>query len=285
LTEPATTWSVAGEVLDISSGLLVGILNVTPDSFSDGGQYSEPAAAIAHGVELAGQGAALVDVGAESTRPGARPVPESEELRRLMPVVEGLASEGIQISVDTYKPGVADKALDAGAVVVNDVNGFRDDDMIEVVAAADCGVVLTHMQGTPVDMHVDPRYEDVVSEVENFLVAGADRLQRAGVSRYRIAIDPGMGFGKRARHSLALLANLDRLTGHDMPVMIGASRKGFLSSAIGHEGLGERDLATAVTTALSFAAGARLFRVHDVAKSRTALAVSAAIVANQWSVS
>jgi dihydropteroate synthase len=281
LTGPATTWSVAGEVLDISSGLLVGVLNVTPDSFSDGGQYSEPAAAIAHGLEMSGQGAAIVDVGAESTRPGARPVAESEELRRLMPVVEGLVSEGIRISVDTYKPAVADKALDAGAVVVNDITGFRDDEMVEVVAAADCGVVLTHMQRTPVDMHVDPRYEDVVSEVENYLVAGADRLERGGVTRHRIAVDPGMGFGKRARHSLALLANLERLTQHDVPVMIGASRKGFLSSATSDENLDELDLATAVTTALAYAAGARLFRVHDVAKSRAALAVSAAIVANQ----
>jgi dihydropteroate synthase len=281
VTGPATTWSVAGEVLDISTGLLVGVLNVTPDSFSDGGHYSEPAAAIAHGLEMSDQGAAIVDVGAESTRPGARPVAESEELRRLMPVVEGLVSEGIQISVDTYKPAVADKALGAGAVVVNDVTGFRDDEMVEVVTAADCGVVLTHMQRTPVDMHVDPRYEDVVSEVENYLVAGADRLERAGVARHRIAVDPGMGFGKRARHSLALLANLERLTQHDVPVMIGASRKGFLSSVTSVESLDERDLATAVTTALAYAAGARLFRVHDVAKSRAALAVSAAIVANQ----
>jgi dihydropteroate synthase len=268
-------------MLEISSGLLVGVLNVTPDSFSDGGEYSEPAAAIARGLEMARQGAAIVDVGGESTRPGARPVSESEELRRLMPVVEGLAAEGIPVSVDTYKPAVADKALDAGAVVVNDVTGFRDDAMLEVVAAADCGVVLMHMRGTPTDMHVDPRYDDVVTEVESYLVAGAGRLEQAGVSRRRIAIDPGIGFGKRAGHSLALLNKLDRLAGHDLAVMVGTSRKGLLSTVTSDESREGRDLATAVTTALAYTSGARLFRVHDVAESRDALAVAAAIVASQ----
>lgn len=281
MIDPASTWTVAGDVLDISSGLLVGVLNVTPDSFSDGGWHTEPGAAVAHGLELTDQGAAIVDVGAESTRPGARPVTVSEELRRLMPVVERLVAEGIQVSVDTYKPAVAEKALEAGAVVVNDVTGFRDDEMVEVVAVADCGVVLTHMQGTPADMHIDPQYGHVVSEVEDYLVAGADRLELAGVPRERIAIDPGLGFGKRPWHSLALLANLERLAGHDLPLMIGSSRKGFLSSVTGDKSLEERDIATAVTTALAYTAGARLFRVHDVAKSRAALAISAAIVANQ----
>lgn len=281
MIETAATWSISGEVLDVSAGLLVGVLNVTPDSFSDGGLYSEPAAAVAHGLEMVAQGAAIIDVGAESTRPGAQPVAESEELRRLMPVVDGLAAEGITISVDTYKPAVASRALGAGAAVINDVTGFTDVAMVEAVAASDCGLVLTHMQGTPIDMHVDPRYEDVVAEIEQYLVAGVDRLERAGVSRRRIAIDPGIGFGKRAWHSLALLANLDRLAGHDVPVMIGTSRKGFLSTVTGDESLEGRDVATATTTALAYAAGARLFRVHDVAKSRDALAVAGAIVAIQ----
>lgn len=277
----ASAWSIAGEALDIGSGALVGVLNVTPDSFSDGGEFTDPEVAISHGLEMVHLGAAVVDVGGESTRPGARPVDEAEELRRLMPVIEGLVAAGVRVSIDTYKAEVARYALAVGAVVVNDVTGFRDEAMIEVVAGADCGVVAMHMQGTPADMHLDPRYDDVVTEVEDYLVARVERLEQAGVDRSRISIDPGIGFGKRAGHSLALLAHLDRLAGHGLPVMVGASRKGFLTSMIGEDSGESRDMATAVTTALAFTRGARLFRVHDVAKSRDALVIAGAIVANQ----
>lgn len=281
MIDPATTWSVAGEELDISSGALVGVLNVTPDSFSDGGEYFDPEVAIAHGVDMFDRGAVIVDVGGESTRPGARPVAEAEELRRLMPVVEGLVAAGARVSIDTYKPGVAHVALAAGAAVVNDVTGFEDEAMIEVVAGTRCGVVALHMQGTPVDMHLDPTYDDVVAEVEAYLLAGVNRLTEAGVDSTRIAIDPGIGFGKRAWHSLALLANLNRLAGHGLPVMVGASRKGFLSRVTGDDTRDGRDMATAVTTALAYDRGARLFRVHDVARSRDALMMAGAIVASQ----
>lgn len=281
MIDPATTWSVAGEELDISSGALVGVLNVTPDSFSDGGEFFDPEVAIAHGVDMVDRGAVIVDVGGESTRPGARPVAEAEELRRLMPVMEGLVAAGARVSIDTYKPGVAHVALAAGAAVVNDVTGFEDEAMIEVVARERCGVVAMHMQGTPVDMHLDPTYDDVVAEVEAYLLAGVTRLTEAGVDATRIAIDPGIGFGKRAWHSLALLANLNRLAGHGLPVMVGASRKGFLSRVTGDDTRDGRDMATAVTTALAYDRGARLFRVHDVARSRDALMMAGAIVANQ----
>lgn len=267
--------------MDITSGALVGVLNVTPDSFSDGGEFTVPEVAIAHGVEMTRLGAAIVDVGGESTRPGARPVAEAEELRRMMPVVEGLVMAGVRVSIDTYKARVARSAIAAGAVVVNDITGFRDESMVEVVAAADCGVVAMHMQGTPVDMGVDPRYDDVVAEVEAFLLDRVEELERAGVDRARIAIDPGIGFGKRAWHSFGLLANLDRLARHGLPVMVGTSRKGFLTRVTGEEAREGGDLATAVTTALCYTRGARLFRVHDVAKSRDALRVADAIVANQ----
>ena len=267
--------------VDLDGGAIVGVLNVTPDSFSDGGSFDDPHQAVAHGLDMVESGAVLVDVGGESTRPGARPVPDGEELRRLLPAVAGLVAAGVRVSVDTYKPGVARRALEEGAVVINDVTGFRDQEMVEVVASSSCGVVAMHMQGTPADMHLDPAYTDVVAEVESELFASARRLMAAGVSEDRIVLDPGIGFGKRASHSLQLLANLDRFAAHGYPIMVGTSRKGFLGGLIESDNRERRDLATAVTTALAFSRGARLFRVHDVSRSRDALSVAAAIVANQ----
>jgi len=281
LTETATNWEVSGGQLDLGAGVLVGVLNVTPDSFSDGGSFVEAHTAIAHGVGMFESGAALVDVGGESTRPGARSVPDDEELRRLLPTVAGLVAAGIPVSVDTYKPEVARRALAEGAVVINDVTGFRNDEMVEVAASSDCGLVVMHMQGTPADMHIDPSYTHVVAEVEDQLLAGAQRLASAGVSPHRIVLDPGIGFGKRASHSLQLLTNLARLAGHGFPIMVGTSRKAFLGDLIGSDSRDRRDLATAVTTAIAFSRGARLFRVHDVTRSRDALRVAAAIVTNQ----
>ena len=277
----ATRWVVSGTQVDLDGGAIVGVLNVTPDSFSDGGAFVEPDEAIAHGLRMFDSGAVLVDVGGESTRPGAGPVPEDEELRRLLPTVAGLVGAGVPVSVDTYKPGVARRALAEGARAINDVTGFRDEEMVEVVASSSCGVVAMHMRGTPADMHLDPAYTDVVAEVESELLASAQRLAEAGVSHDRIVLDPGIGFGKRAPHSLQLLANLDGLAAHGYPIMIGTSRKGFLGRLIQSESTERRDMATAVTTALAFSRGARLFRVHDVPRSRDALSVAAAIVANQ----
>jgi dihydropteroate synthase len=259
----------------------MGVVNVTPDSFSDGGENVEPAVAVSRGLALAAQGASLVDVGGESTRPGAVPVDLDTELRRIMPVVEGLVGAGVRVSVDTYKAEVALRALDAGAVVLNDVTGFRDDAMIEVAAGSDCGLVVMHMQGTPRDMHLSPGYHDVVAEVEQGLLHRVETLTDAGVERGRVAIDPGLGFGKRARHSLELLRHLDRLAGHGLPVMIGASRKGFMARIANDDSREKLDQATAVITALGYAKGARLFRVHDVAGSWRALRAVGAIVADQ----
>lgn len=281
MTGPGETWSVSGGSVSLQGGALVGVVNVTPDSFSDGGEYLAPDVAIARGLEMMTQGAAFVDVGGESTRPGARPVPEAEELRRLIPVVSGLAAAGVPVSVDTYKPGVAREGLAAGAVVINDVTGFRDPEMIEVAATSDCGVVVMHMQGTPVDMHIDPRYDDVVAEVTGFLLDRVAALRVSGVDQRRIVIDPGLGFGKRAHHSLTLLAKLDRLVSHGLPVMVGVSRKGFLGSLVANDTREGRDRAGAVANALAYARGVRLFRVHDVALSRDALGVAGAIVTNQ----
>lgn len=258
----------------------MGVLNVTPDSFSDGGHYIDETAAITRGLELVAEGADLVDVGGESTRPGAQPVSLDVELARVVPVIEALAGEGVTVSIDTSKPGVAEAALVRGAEVINDVTAASDPGMPGLMAASGAGVILMHMQGSPATMQDHPHYDDVVSEVEGFLLQRLNTLTAAGVDAERIALDPGIGFGKKLEHNLALLGNLKRFARH-APLILGTSRKGFLGSITGIEIADERDLATAVTTALGFASGARVFRVHDVAASRQALDVANAMVATQ----
>src|SRR5579871_1396061 len=257
----------------------MGILNVTPDSFSDGGRWLDPAAAVAHGLELAAQGAAIVDVGGESTRPGAEPVAADEERRRVVPVVEGLAAAGVAtISIDTSKLEVARAALDAGATFVNDVTALRAaPGLAELVAERDAEVCLTHMQGEPRTMQDDPSYGDVVAEVGEFLAERVAFARAAGIARERICIDPGIGFGKTVEHNLQLLARLRELTAIGVPVMVGTSRKSFLGRITGR-GEDERLAATIATNVLAMLGGATLFRVHDVAAVRDALAVTAATV-------
>ena len=259
----------------------MGVINVTPDSFSDGGLNIDPAVATEHGRTLADDGAQIIDVGGESTRPGSASVSADEEASRVLPVVAGLVELAIRVSIDTSKPEVAAAALAAGAELVNDVTACSASGMVELVADAGCGVVIMHMQGKPRDMQVDPHYDDVVSEVEEFLLARSESLVEAGVAAERIAIDPGIGFGKRLEHNLALLAELPRLAGHGYPLVLGTSRKSFLGTLASIEDPANRDAVTAVTTALGYASGARIFRVHDVAKSRQALEVASAIVAPQ----
>lgn len=256
----------------------MGVLNVTPDSFSDGGVYIDETAAITRGLELMDDGAEIIDVGGESTRPGAEPIPPDVELQRVVPVIEALVGEGAVVSIDTYKPSVAEAALVRGAEIVNDVTAARGPGMADLVAASGAGIVLMHMQGSPQTMQDDPQYGDVVSEVDEFLLQRLNTLAAAGVEEGRIAIDPGIGFGKTLQHNLELLRGLDRFARH-APVVLGTSRKGFLGKLTGVESPAERDLATAVTTALGFASGARVFRVHDVASSRQALRVANAMVA------
>jgi dihydropteroate synthase len=265
----------------------MGVVNVTPDSFSDGGINLEPEAAIAAGLALASDGADLVDVGGESTRPGALPVTAEEEMTRVLPVVDGLAAAGLVVSIDTSKPDVAAAALEAGAEIVNDVTAAGSDGMIEVLAGSGAGVILMHMKGTPRTMQHDPVYDDVVAEVAGFLVDRADDLLRGAVDPVSIAIDPGIGFGKTARHNLELIDGLGRVVASGYPVVLGASRKTFLGKVTGIGEPDGRDGATAVTTALGFERGARVFRVHDVASSRAALSLAAAIVSpgtwHEWS--
>lgn len=256
----------------------MGVLNVTPDSFSDGGLHYDETAAVARGLEMVEEGADIIDIGGESTRPGSTGVPADVEIQRVVPVVEALAGEGIAVSIDTSKPVVAEAALVRGAEIVNDVTACSAPGMVELVAAAGSGLVLMHMQGEPRDMQVNPTYDDVAAEVEEFLIQRIAAVTAGGVDESRVVIDPGIGFGKKIEHNLALLRNLDRLARH-APVVLGTSRKSFLGSLTGVERAEDRDLATAVTTAIGFLGGARVFRVHNVPASREALGVSTAMVA------
>jgi dihydropteroate synthase len=258
---------------------VMGVLNVTPDSFSDGGAFLEPAAAVAHAEQMVAEGADLVDVGGESTRPGAAPVDVAEELRRVIPVIEALASRGAApISVDTSKAAVARAATGAGAVFVNDVTALRGDpDMAGVVA--DCGaeLCLVHMLGEPRTMQDDPRYGDVVAEVAAFLEERLAFAVAAGIAEDRIWLDPGIGFGKTLEHNLELLRRLGEIVALGRPVVIGASRKRFLGAITGRPEP-ERIAGTVAANVLAFAQGAHMFRVHDVEATRDALLVASATV-------
>ncbi|NOY54633.1 MAG: dihydropteroate synthase [Actinobacteria bacterium] len=256
----------------------MGIVNVTPDSFSDGGRFFDPDEAIALSVRLVAEGADVIDVGGESTRPGAEPVPAAEEIRRVEPVVEALAGEGVVVSIDTTKPEVAHAALEAGASIVNDVSALGAAGMAEAVAESGAGLVLMHMQGTPRTMQANPTYGDVIAEVRDFLVERALFAQDRGISPGRIVIDPGIGFGKTVGHNLALLAHIGVLVETGYPVLIGTSRKSFLGVLTGEERPEHRDVATAAASALAVAAGASVVRVHNVAVSRPAVQVADAMV-------
>lgn len=257
----------------------MGILNVTPDSFSDGGRFLAPDDALAQGLTLVREGAAILDVGGESTRPGSDPVLVEEELRRVLPVVEALAgSVGVPVSVDTTKAEVARRALLAGANLVNDVTALRGDAaMVEVVAGAGCPVCLTHMKGQPKTMQDDPYYDDVVDEVLRFLEERMAFAVSRGVREEQIMVDPGIGFGKSVEHNLTLLRHLDRLVSLGRPVVLGASRKRFLGVILGAEP-GQRVIGTVATTVAGLLAGVHVFRVHDVKPNFEALRVGLAVL-------
>jgi dihydropteroate synthase len=267
---------------------LMGILNVTPDSFSDGGRFLAPDAAIEQGRLLAQQGAAILDVGGESTRPGAEPVVAEDELRRVQPVIEGLAgsewADGCpQISIDTSKASVAHAALAAGATLVNDVSALRaDPEMAAVVADAQADCCLMHMLGEPRTMQQDPHYEDVVDEVKAFLLERLEVAVRAGIGEQRLLLDPGIGFGKTIDHNLQLLQRLDELAALGRPIVIGSSRKSFLGRIAGSARDSGRLAGTIATNVLALERGASVFRVHDVAPLREALALAAATLAGRW---
>lgn len=267
--------------LSLARPLIMGIVNVTPDSFSDGGQFLSVQAAIDHGMQLAQQGADILDIGGESTRPGATPVSVEEEKRRVLPVVQALADAGHVVSIDTRKPEVMQFALDGGATMVNDVMALRAPGALEVVAASQAAVCLMHMQNNPQTMQLAPEYRDVVHDVESFLNARVAACIAAGIPPQRIVIDPGFGFGKTLAHNLALLKNLGQLTVGEVPVMVGLSRKSMLG-AISGRGPGEREYAGVAAHLWGVMRGAQLLRVHDVAAMRDALAVWNAVKESEY---
>jgi dihydropteroate synthase len=256
---------------------VMGIVNVTPDSFSDGGKFALAELAVAHGMELVGQGADILDIGGESTRPGAKPVPLDEELRRVIPVIEGLAAKArVPISIDTYKPEVMKAAIAAGASIVNDVFALQQPGALEVVAASNAGVCLMHSQGSPQTMQNDPQYQDVVREVADFLRGRLAAAEDYGIGRERVMLDPGFGFGKRSVHNIALLRELETLVALRQPVLVGLSRKSVLGQLTGND-VDARLHASLSAAVISAMKGARIVRVHDVKATVDALRIVTAV--------
>jgi dihydropteroate synthase len=264
--------------------LIMGIVNITPDSFSDGGKFTDPAHAVQHARQLLADGADILDVGGESSRPGAEAVSVEEELRRVMPVLEQLTELPVPISVDTCKPEVMRRAIAAGAALINDIFALQAPGALEAVAASEAGVCLMHMQGDPRTMQRAPEYRDVVQEVRDFLAARAGATQAAGIDRDRIVIDPGFGFGKTLHHNLELIRALPKLRALGLPVLAGLSRKSLFGKIVGREAAG-RDSASAAGALLAAQRGASILRVHDVAATRDSLLVLRALDDPDYSLS
>jgi len=277
----STLWNIGGQSIDLSARtMIMGVLNVTPDSFSDGGEFFSTGKAVEHGKRMASEGAQIIDIGGESTRPGAEAVSVDEELGRVIPVIEQLrASVSVLISIDTSKAAVARAALDAGATIINDVTAGRaDPEMFAVAAARKAALILMHMQGTPRTMQVAPHYDDVVREVANFFRQRYERALECGVDGMAIAFDPGIGFGKTVEHNLALLGHLERLRIQSRPLVVGVSRKSSLGKMIGSGKMEDRLAPTIAFTALLRERGANILRVHDVRENVAALRVTEALL-------
>lgn len=272
-------WRIRGRILTIERPLVMGIVNVTPDSFSDGGKYAASDAAVAHGLELVRQGADVLDIGGESTRPGSASIAEDEERRRVLGVIEELAAKaGVPISVDTSKAGVARPALDRGAAIVNDVTSLAGTDMARVIAETGAGVIIMHMQGTPETMQLDPHYDDVVREISEYF---DDRLQfaaKSGIAAEQVVLDPGIGFGKTRAHNIEILARLAEFQRFGRPVCLGVSRKGFLGRLLGERPPERRLAASLAAACFAMCIGAvQVIRVHDVEETRDAVTVLSAL--------
>lgn len=265
-------WLCVGRQLDLSEPLIMGIVNVTPDSFSDGGRYAGTPEAIAHGLELLEQGADILDIGGESTRPGAAEVTEQEELERVIPVVEALAKTGAVISVDTSKAGVIREAVKAGAHIINDVRALQEPGALEAAAQTNAGICLMHMQGTPATMQKNIAYSDLLQEVERFLLDRAQCAQSAGIARERICLDYGFGFGKTVDQNFELLANTDYFARLPYPILVGLSRKSSLGAVVGRD-VSDRLIASVTGALIAAQRGAGIVRVHDVAATRDAFKI------------
>jgi len=270
-------WRCGAHALALTSPLVMGIVNVTPDSFSDGGTNFDPRAALESARAMLAAGADIIDVGGESTRPGAETVTPQQELARVLPVVRALAESGAVVSVDTRHPEVASACVASGAAVVNDISGFSDPAMVALAASGDAGLVVMHMKGDPRTMQDAPRYDDVVAEVAAYLKAQALMLEAAGVARERIALDPGIGFGKTTAHNLELLRRLGEIAALGYPVLVGASRKRFIGEITGVAEPRERLAGSLAAAIVAIDAGAAILRVHDVAETAAALAIARAV--------
>ena len=278
---PGYTIESPGLKLDLSKGpLLMGVLNVTPDSFSDGGEHFDTSTAVAHGLEMIAQGADIIDVGGESTRPGSEGVSDDEQIRRVIPVIEELAQTADKpISIDTTSSVVARRALAAGAGIVNDISAGRaDEHMFELLAEVGSPLVLMHMLGTPADMQSKPRYDDVVGEIIAFLARALDKATAVGMHRDRIIIDPGIGFGKTVEHNLEILRRLSEFHRLGRPILLGTSRKSFIGRVLGQDSPKDRLWGTSATVALAVAAGAHILRLHDIAQMRQVADMARSIV-------
>jgi dihydropteroate synthase len=280
--------SCAGRVLDLRRPAVMGVLNVTPDSFSDGGLYLAPEAALAQAERMAADGAAIIDIGGESTRPGATPVSSEEELRRVLPVLERVATRvSCLICIDTSNPELMRRAASAGAHFINDVRALRRPGALEAVAAGSLGVCLMHMRGEPTDMQADPRYQHVVTEVQAFLAARVQACTEAGIAAARVCVDPGFGFGKRQEHNLQLLHGLPQLASLGLPIMVGFSRKSMIAALTGMSGRSEpgsqRLAGSLALAAIAVVQGARIVRAHDVAATLDAIRIASAYVLQQGS--
>lgn len=279
MTQSKKIVTFPGGTVDFSDGcVLMGVINVTPDSFSDGGEFLDSDNAVARGLEIAAQGAAIIDIGAESTRPGSKGVSAREQIARAIPVIEQLSKKkAAVISIDTRNVEVAKAALDAGAGIINDISGLQDENLGILAAKRQAGLVLMHMRGEPATMQIEPKYDDVVAEVLDFLLSRAKRAEALGVSKDRIFIDPGIGFGKTMEHNLSILKHIDKFVATGYRVAVGASRKSFLGKITGKKDPAERIFATAATVALCAAAGVSVVRVHDVAEMADVIKVVRAV--------
>jgi dihydropteroate synthase len=288
----AMLWETSRRTFDLSRrAVIMGVVNVTTDSFSDGGRFIDVEAAVAHALNLVEEGAEIIDIGGESTRPGAEPVSEEEELRRVIPVIERLACHStlhaqastVSLSIDTMKPAVARTAVAAGAEIINDVTGLRDPAMIEVARETNAAVIAMHMQGTPRDMQAAPQYDDVCGEIREFFRQTYDRCLACGMIAARIAFDPGIGFGKALAHNLSLLRNLASMRVAGRPLVLGVSRKSFIGKVLGSTVLDDREWPTVALTSYGRTQGANVIRVHAVRPNVEALRMTEAILASEAS--
>ena len=276
-------WRVGAQLLDLSErGLVMGILNTTPDSFSDGGEFSNLEGAVSHALEMEAEGAAIIDIGGESTRPGAADVSEADELQRVVPVIRELVSlrkAGTLLSIDTSKASVAAAAIEAGADIINDVTGLLGDEaMLATAGACEAGLVIMHMKGTPRTMQAAPNYDDVVREVREFFEQGLERCEQAGIDPQRVCFDPGIGFGKTLEHNLELLRALPDLRVADRPLLVGVSRKSFVGKLVGSDEISDRSWGTVALTAHARELGAEIHRVHEVRANLEAMRMAEAII-------